>query len=63
MRVRVDFEKCQSNGLCVLSAPEVFDLDADDYLHYEPDPDASSADAVRDAARACPTRAISIDEP
>lgn len=63
MRVNVDFEKCQSNGLCVLAAPEVFDLDEKGYLHYESEPDASLADAVRDAAQACPTRAIDIDEP
>jgi ferredoxin len=63
MRVHVDFEKCRSNGLCVLAAPEVFDLDEEGFLHFETNPDASLAGAVRDAAQACPTRAIDIDEP
>ena len=32
MKVQVDFDKCDSNGLCEALAPEVFWLDDDDYL-------------------------------
>lgn len=62
MRVSVDSDKCQSNGLCVLTAAEVFDFDDDDKLRYEAYPDASLIEAVRDAVAACPTRAIQIEQ-
>ena len=62
MRVSVDFDKCESNGLCVLAAPEIFDLDENNYLQYEPSPDSSSSTSVRDAAAACPVRAITVAE-
>ena len=32
MRVRVDRELCESNGVCVRLVPEVFELDDDDRL-------------------------------
>lgn len=39
MRVHVDLVRCESNGLCVLAAPEVFDLDEAGQLHYHSDSD------------------------
>ncbi|GAB3212766.1 ferredoxin [Nocardia sp. NPDC056611] len=33
MKVIVDFDQCEANGICVGIAPDVFDLDDDDNLH------------------------------
>ncbi len=33
MRVVVDRDLCEANGVCAGLAPEVFDLDDEDYLH------------------------------
>ena len=33
MRVEVDRDLCEANGVCAGLAPEVFDLDGEDYLH------------------------------
>ena len=33
MRVAVDRDLCEANGVCAGLAPEVFDLDDEDYLH------------------------------
>ncbi|MFP3671062.1 ferredoxin, partial [Priestia sp. SIMBA_032] len=32
MKIKADFDLCESNGVCVGMAPDVFDLDDDDYL-------------------------------
>lgn len=60
MRVHVDLDRCEANGLCVMAAPEVFDLDDASQLHYEAEPDEDLSLDVEDAARSCPVRAITI---
>jgi len=60
MRVRVNMELCQSHGMCVYAAPDVFALDDDDVLHYREEVDESQRAAVQDAVKACPTRAIEL---
>lgn len=61
MKVQVDFDLCESNGLCEAIAPETFQIDDDDYLQIV---DASVTDAnvaeVERAVAACPKAAISI---
>ena len=66
MKVRVDFDLCESNGLCEALAPEVFALDDDDYLQILQEDlapgDLALDGAVRRAVAACPRAAISLDE-
>ena len=60
-KVEVDFGLCESNGVCVGSIPEVFDLDDDDYLHVLSDEVTSQNEQqIDDAVRQCPRQAISI---
>lgn len=60
MRVVVDWDQCESNALCVLAAPEVFELQDDDtLLVLQETPDASLRGKVDDAIRNCPKAAIS----
>ncbi|MXP23309.1 ferredoxin [Gordonia sp. HNM0687] len=63
MKVDVNFQVCESNGLCAGAAPQVFDLDDDDTLHLlrsTVTPDIE--EQVRDAVRQCPRRAIVLAE-
>ena len=60
MRVEVDMGLCQSNGLCCISAPDVFELGDDDILRYDPAPDESLREAVEEAERGCPVQAITV---
>jgi ferredoxin len=63
MKVTVDPDLCEANGLCVAAAPEVFDLvddDVVDILLPEPPPEMESA--VADAVIACPKQALRILE-
>jgi ferredoxin len=60
MRVTVDRDLCEANGVCVSLVPAVFDLDDDDYLHIMVDDvPAEQADLVRRAVLSCPKMALS----
>jgi ferredoxin len=63
MKIKVDFDLCESNALCEAMAPEVFELDDDDFLvvKTEETTEANLAD-VRRAVAACPRAAISLQE-
>jgi ferredoxin len=60
-RVVVDFDKCESNALCMGVAPEVFEVRDDDFLYVlqEEPPDELRA-KCDEAARICPKQAITI---
>lgn len=61
MRIEVDRLKCESNGLCVGFAPDLFSIDDTDelvVLNEEPSEDRRSA--VELAVRMCPKQALSV---
>ena len=61
MQISVDMDRCQSNALCMSVAPEVFEVREDGYLYVLVDePDESMRPAVEEAARLCPTQAITV---
>ena len=61
MKIKVDFDLCESNAMCEALAPDVFEVDDDDNLNLHTDeitPD--NAEHVRQAVAACPKAALSI---
>ena len=62
MKIKVDFDLCESNALCEAMAPEVFGLDDDDFLQLatEETTDAN-IENVRRVVAACPRSAISLE--
>jgi ferredoxin len=61
VQVKVDFDVCEANGLCMAAAPEVFHLDDDDTLHVlQEAPDEGLRPKVVAAVRSCPKQAISV---
>lgn len=63
MKIKVDFERCESNGLCEANAPEVFELDDDDYLVVKAEEVLPGQEAqVNRAVAACPRAAISLED-
>lgn len=62
MRVNVDMNLCQSNGLCEAAAPEVFELGDDDVLRWVADPDPALRAEVEQAVANCPVQAISLED-
>ena len=63
MRVVVDWDLCESNGLCMAAAPEVFELQDDDTLMVlQETPDEALRSKVVDAVNACPKQAITLQD-
>jgi ferredoxin len=63
MRVKVDYDRCESNGLCMAVAPEVFEIRDDDVMYLLTEsPSPAGEQKVREAVRVCPKQALSIDE-
>lgn len=63
MKIVVDFDRCQSNALCMDAAPEVFEVRADNFLYIlDESPPAALRAKVMEAVRVCPTRAISVED-
>lgn len=63
MKVKVDFDLCESNALCESLAPEAFELDDDDDLQIKREQiGPEDEEAVRRAVAACPRAAISLED-
>lgn len=63
MKVRVDLEACESNGVCVKLCPDVFELDDEDVLHIKVDEvPAEHEERVRRAVAKCPKQALRVEE-
>jgi ferredoxin len=60
MRVEVDMDLCQSNGLCQAAAPDVFELGDDDILRWVEEPGEERRAEIEEAAAACPVQAITV---
>ena len=62
MKVIVDFEVCQSHGLCMQAAPEVFEIRDDGFLYIlSENPPENLRKQVQTAVRECPTGAIKLE--
>ena len=61
MRIRIERERCTGSGSCQFLAPHTFDLDAA-CKAIVIDADGDPVQSIRNAAEACPTRAIELDE-
>lgn len=61
MRVTVDESLCVATGQCELICPEVFEVDFVAEVKVE-HPEPLIHERVREAAGACPTGAIILDE-
>ena len=63
MKVKADYDLCESNALCESFAPDVFQLDDDDnliILTEEVTPE--NIERIKQAVAACPKAALSIVE-
>jgi class 3 adenylate cyclase len=63
IRARVDRHRCVGAGNCITIAPTAFDWHEGDYLKADVvDPGSVEEEMLREAALACPTQAIEIEE-
>jgi ferredoxin len=62
-RVSIDSDVCIGSGQCVLNAPSVFDSDEDGFGLVRPGAeDGRGEPMLKEAARACPVQAISLED-
>jgi ferredoxin len=63
MKIVVDYERCESNAVCMGIAPEVFEVRDDGFMYVldETPPETLRA-KVLDAVNSCPTQALSVVE-
>jgi ferredoxin len=64
MKIEADRDVCCSSGMCVLTAPDLFDQDEEDgrvMVLAQPEGEGQE-DLARQAAQLCPSRAISVKE-
>lgn len=63
VRVTVDTERCVGAGMCALTAPSVFTQDDDGFSEVLPGREDGGGDPlVREAVRACPVRAVTVED-
>ena len=63
MKIKVDYDLCESNALCEAMAPEVFEVDDNDDLQLKTDETTDqNLENVKRAVAACPRAAISLVE-
>jgi ferredoxin len=61
MRVVVDFDRCESNAICMGIAPQFFEVRSDDFLYVlQEQPPEELRPKIEEAVRLCPKQAISI---
>jgi ferredoxin len=58
MRVEVDRQLCENHGQCVIVAPEVFSMDDNSELVFDPTHVDDYIEDVEEAADVCPVQAI-----
>jgi len=63
MKIKVDYDLCESNALCEAMAPDVFEVDDNDDLQLKTDETTDqNIENVKRAVAACPRAAISLAE-
>ena len=61
MKIKVDFDLCESNAMCEALAPDHFQVDDDDFLQIlDENVTDENRDVVMQAVAACPKSAISV---
>lgn len=61
MKLSVDFDQCEANGICAGIAPDVFELDDEDMLQVTEGEVAPEQEAeVAEAVAQCPKAALRL---
>jgi ferredoxin len=62
VRIVVDLNRCQGYAQCVPLAPDVLQLNGEEALTYDPNPDDTQRLRVLWVAASCPVQAIIVDQ-
>ena len=63
MKIKVDYDACEANAVCMGIAPEVFNVDDDDNLWIlKEDVTPELEDRVKQAVASCPKAALYLED-
>jgi ferredoxin len=63
VRVKVDYDVCESNAVCMGLVPEVFEVRDDDFLYIlDENPPEALRSRLEEAVRSCPKAAITLED-
>jgi ferredoxin len=62
MKVSVDLDTCDGNGVCMSICHEVFDVQEDGLHLLQEEPDSDLRQQLIGAAVSCPTQAITVED-
>lgn len=63
MRIVVDYDLCQSNGVCEDILPEIFEVRDDGYMYVLNErPEDSLREKLQECVDSCPTSALSLED-
>ena len=63
LKIEVDFDKCESNAVCMQVAPKYFEVRDDDFLYIlQEEVDTGDEAEAQEAVDRCPKQAISLLE-
>jgi ferredoxin len=62
MKVAVDFDTCDGNGVCMSICHEVFDVGEDGLHVLQDQPDDDLRQQLKGAEVSCPTQAITVKD-
>lgn len=63
LKIVVDEDECEANGVCVGIDAEIFELDDDEKLHIHVErPEGEQLGRAREAVDSCPKRALFLKE-
>ena len=63
MKIKVDYDLCEANAICMQQAPEIFKVDEEDNLHIlDESPGPKLREKVENAVRLCPRQALSLED-
>ncbi|MDA2803750.1 MULTISPECIES: ferredoxin [Nocardiopsis] len=63
MKVKVDYDLCESNAVCMGILPEVFEVRDDDNLYIlQEEPPEELRPKLEEAVRMCPKQALSLED-
>jgi ferredoxin len=63
VRVKVDHDRCEGNAVCLGIAPDIFDIDDEDYAVVKTDPiPADQEDLAEQAIQECPRAALTRED-
>lgn len=63
MKIRIDYDLCEGNAVCMKVAPEVFDVGDDDRATLiDKNPGEDLRAKVEAAVRRCPRQALALED-